>query len=301
MSRPIRYGVLVPLALTALMLLALAAPARAAESFQSCSGTILSLPAVISTQGTWCMKSDLSTSMATGRAITVEAGNVTIDCNGYKLSGLAAGRATQTLGVYATDRVSVTVRNCNIRGFLDGVHLTGGGSSAYEVGGSHLVEDSRFEANRRTGIMVVGVGSVIRRNIVVDTGESTAPGVTRATAIHMYQGGDIVDNYVWGVMSDEDEVATVGIDYVSNGISTSIVRNSVHLPMNGSADSAYGIRRQGTGGVAIVGNQVHVHGYAQTTVGIQCQYTVGQVAKDNVVTGMLTKLETCTDGGGNAW
>ena len=48
-------------------------PAQAAESFDSCAGTIASLPAVISTQGVWCMQGDLSSASTSGNAITVTA------------------------------------------------------------------------------------------------------------------------------------------------------------------------------------------------------------------------------------
>lgn len=302
MNRSIRLAVMVPLAAIAFTLLALAArEARAAESYDGCAGTISSLPAVISSQGTWCMKTDLSTAMASGNAITVQANNVTIDCNHFKLSGLAAGAGSQAYGIYAHDRVSVSVRNCNIRGFRDGVYLVGSGYSAYDIGGSHLVEDSRFESNWRTGITVMGVGSIVRENIVVDSGDSTIPGSTFAAGIYVYSGGDIYDNYVWGVTSGIDAVDTVGIEFVSNGTSVAITGNKVHLPMNGDADEAYGIRVRGTGNRFIVGNQVSVDGYAPTSVGISCQYDGGQLAKDNAIGGTLTRIDTCTDGGGNAW
>ena len=49
------------LALPTLLLAALAAPAHAAESYDSCTGTISTLPATLTTQGTWCLQGDLST------------------------------------------------------------------------------------------------------------------------------------------------------------------------------------------------------------------------------------------------
>ena len=110
--------------------------AHAAESYDSCVGFIDSIPAVISTQGTWCLRRDLSTSMASGSAITVSANNVTIDCNDFKLGGLAAGNATTTKGINAMGRLNVAVRNCSVRGFLMGI--------AMEGGGTYTVEDKLF-------------------------------------------------------------------------------------------------------------------------------------------------------------
>jgi hypothetical protein len=66
-------------------------PAQAAESYDNCSGYIDSVPAVIATQGTWCLRKDLSTAQTSGNAIEIAANNVVIDCNDFKLGGLAAG------------------------------------------------------------------------------------------------------------------------------------------------------------------------------------------------------------------
>ena len=68
--------------------------AHAAQSYDNCTGFITSVPAVISTQGTWCLKQDLATAIASGNAISVNANNVTLDCNDFKLGGLAAGAGT---------------------------------------------------------------------------------------------------------------------------------------------------------------------------------------------------------------
>ena len=81
-----------------------ATDAVAAPSYDGCAGTIASLPAVITTQGTWCLDADLATGMASGIAIEIRANNVTLDCNGFKVGGLAAGVSTQTYGVSSAKR-----------------------------------------------------------------------------------------------------------------------------------------------------------------------------------------------------
>src|SRR6185369_12584927 len=110
------------LALIFVLLVGFSLTCRAAESYDNCSGTVASLPAVISTQGTWCFKQDLATSITFGNAITVTTNNVTLDCNNFKLGGLAAGVGTHAYGVYAggygAGRSNITVRNCNVRGFF---------------------------------------------------------------------------------------------------------------------------------------------------------------------------------------
>ena len=61
-----------------------ATSAYAAQSYDSCAGFIDSLPATITTQGTWCLRGDLATSVTSGNAITIATNNVTIDCMGNR-------------------------------------------------------------------------------------------------------------------------------------------------------------------------------------------------------------------------
>ena len=88
---------------------------HAAQSYDNCTGFIDSVPATITTQGTWCLRKDLSTSIRFGDAITVDANNVTIDCNDFKLGGLSAGPGTKAFGIAGRERQNITVRNCNVR------------------------------------------------------------------------------------------------------------------------------------------------------------------------------------------
>src|SRR5690606_36206278 len=81
---------------------------------------IQSIPAVISTQGVYCLKRHVSGALATGSAIAVNTNNVTIDCNEFKIGNLAAGPGTQAVGIIASNRNNVTVRNCGVRGFQTG-------------------------------------------------------------------------------------------------------------------------------------------------------------------------------------
>ena len=90
-------------------LLGLSTPARAAESYDNCTFTITSLPAVLSTPGVWCLKQDLSTNMTSGIAIDVQSNNVTVDCNGFKLGGLGGGPTSTARGIQSEDRANTTV------------------------------------------------------------------------------------------------------------------------------------------------------------------------------------------------
>jgi len=188
------------LPIAAALLLA-AAPAWAAESYDNCTGFIDAVPAVIASQGTWCLRHDLSTAMASGNAITVAANNVTIDCNDFKLGGLAAGSGSLARGIDATDRHNVGVRNCNIRGFNVGIAAPG-------VGSGHRIEDNRLDNNLVGGIVVEGENNLVRGNQVLDTGGFTG-GAGNVAGIHA--AADILDNTVAGVFSDSDAYVVVGI------------------------------------------------------------------------------------------
>ena len=263
-------------------------PVHAAQSYDNCSGTIASLPAVINSQGTWCMKQDLATAITSGAAITVNTNNVTIDCNDYKLGGLAAGAGTQAYGVLANTRTNVTVRHCNIRGFLIGLFFLG-------TGAGHVVEDNRFDGNTHVGMVVAGDGSVIRRNRITDTGGST---VTQdATAIDGEGNADILDNTVSGLAATTGSNADAyGIKAVSdpNG---RIIGNGIAGLVHDGTGKVFGITMFGAGHLVLRDNDVSGDGSAGS-VGISCYDSQG-TAKDNVTTGFVTAINACSDGGGN--
>jgi hypothetical protein len=131
---------------TLAMAFILPAEVEAAESYDSCDGVIQSLPTTISSQGTWCLKGNLSTSITSGAAITIATNNVTIDCNDFKIGGLAAGNGSVATGVLSENRSNAVVRHCNIRGFFRGIDLAG------SSGGGHLIDDNRLDNYLYAGI-----------------------------------------------------------------------------------------------------------------------------------------------------
>jgi len=195
----------------ALTLLAIVAcPAQAAESYDNCTGFIDSLPASISTQGTWCLRKDLTTAMSSGNAIEVKTNNVVIDCNDFKIGGLAAGVTTLTTGIASSaGRQNVTVRNCTVRGFQFGTWL---------LGDNHVVEHSRFDVNTLVGIRTQGDGNEIRDNAVTSTGGQPAAGVAIAI-IANGTGGRVLDNRIHGVSAELDgsNQLSAGL-YVEDGV-----------------------------------------------------------------------------------
>jgi hypothetical protein len=273
------------LALLALLSLAGAGVARAAGSEVTFTGFITTLPAVINSQGTWCMTQDLSTSISSGFAITINTNNVTIDCNGFKLGGLAAGIGTAAYGIYAQDRLNATVRNCTIRGFQFGLRFYGGN------GGGHLVEDNRFDGNTYCGMQVVGDGSLIQRNLVFATGGSTAISAEAPLGIVADGSSDVLDNTVSGVTAlVGGNGGATGI-YASGDLDGLVEGNRVHGLVADGGGLATGIYAT-SGHLSVRRNDLVSTNSGGGTVGMQCGAAV--LARDNTALGFATGFSNCT-------
>lgn len=195
--------------------------AHAAESYDNCTNFVTSLPASITTQGTWCLNKNLGTGISSGVAITIAANNVTLDCNNFKIGGLAAGLGTQAIGISATDRNSTTIRNCNVRGFFYGINLDGATSA-------NLIEHNRV-ISTWVGIGSEGDGDVIRDNQVTDIGGTTVVfgSPIKAVGIYTYNDVEILGNLVSGVVATSGTGGwAIGIN-AGNNVSGSIIDNNV--------------------------------------------------------------------------
>lgn len=278
--------------LVILTLLGAPGTAHAAKSYANCTGFISSLPATIDTPGIWCLNQNLSYSAATGRAVNIIVDRVTIDCNDFTLDGTAAGVGTFSIGIRASFRQYVTVRNCNIRGFHFGILLDG----TYSIRAHYLVEDNIVDRNTFSAIDVSGSDSVLRRNRVSDTGGTTDVDGS-ASGITLAGSGDIVDNTVSGA------VATIGSNGDANGIRA--------FYMFGGSVSGNRVRsmvKDGTGRVraiyAAAGDQVTLRNNdlvgdsSVNSTGLSCD-AGGYNAKGNIINGFATGIDVCTDAGGN--
>jgi hypothetical protein len=281
------------LCLTALALLSLNPRGARAETYQTCAGFIDALPATINTQGTWCMRKDLGTSLASGAAITIAASNVTIDCNNFKLGGMAAGAGTKTVGIQAINRQNATIRNCAIRGFYRGSELIGSG---------HAVLDSRFEGNTNFGIYLFGDNMLVRGNRVTNTGGSTGGGIWDRIAVGIYlessYAATIQDNTVEGVVATEGGNGyAYGI--IGSAVMGSIKGNTISTVVADGTGLAMGIRNGYVNSRAVAQDNVVVAGTAPVAgTGMSCAHD-GMMMRANVVRGFATTVEACTDIGAN--
>jgi len=263
------------------------APARAAHSYDSCSGFIDTIPATVATPGVWCLRTDLSTAIASGEAITVAANNVTIDCNGFRLGGLAAGPASEARGVYS-ERINTTVRNCNIRGFATGVRIASAGGN--------LVEHNRLDGNLMQSIHISGSGSTVKDNQVFDTGGSTV-NTNTAYAILVEDGTDVIANTVSNVSAIAANTVAMGITSNFNGTAT-IRDNRVKGVVASGSGIATGIGVYGSVERIAIRDNVIVGDGAANSVGIRCVDN-RSTAFANVVLGYATGFQSCTESGNN--
>jgi len=67
--------------------------------------------------------------------IVINADSVTLDCAGHRVTGVAAGS-----GIEIQNRTGVTVRNCDVSGFRNGIYL--GGSSGNTIEKNHVHDNT---------------------------------------------------------------------------------------------------------------------------------------------------------------
>ena len=271
--------------------------ARAAQDYDGCTGFIDSLPAYIDTPGVWCLRKDLSTSMASGNAILVVTDNVAIDCNDFKVGGLAAGAASKADGIaFAGGVENATVRNCNVRGFYRGISINGGDG--------HLVEDNRLDNNLHIGINTTAVGAVtVRRNRVLETGGALENVDNYGIYCDAPSGGacHIDDNIVNGVSGHSGWYSSVyGIRVTrteGGGINGNSVRN---LVPSGAGKTAYGLYAglSEAGYTSLRDNRMALGAAVAGSIAVACfgsDVTLG----GNTSWGFASGVYSCIDDGGN--
>ncbi|HEY0662359.1 MAG TPA: hypothetical protein VGD21_13685 [Lysobacter sp.] len=267
-----------------LFLLGLAALSPARAETINCT-PVATVPTTITTQGIYCLTADLSTAIASGSAIQIDTNNVTLDCNGYKLGGLAAGAGTTAVGISASGRSNITVRNCSVRGFRTGLSFSGSG---------HAVEDSRFDANTRIGVKVVGDGSVIQRNLVLNTGGNTANQDPRG--IETSEDVDVLDNTIAGVTATGGSGDPAYGIFALTNTAGSVSDNRIRNVLADGAGSPVGIWAILSTRMTISGN--HLSNPATSGYGILCDGVDVTPAVKNVVNGYASGIDTdCVENG----
>ena len=196
---------------------------------------ITSLPATITAQGLYCLTAKLGTNQTSGNAITINANNVTIDLNGWKVDDGSAGTGTQAFGIYSTAN-NVTIKNGIVRGFSFGIELDGSGA---------VIQDMLLDGNTVAGIVTFGTGALVEHNQIVNTGGSTVFSNSNAVGMDL-AGSDSTasDNTVSALTA-----TGTGGDYgIAIDGSNNVARNNTVFNNNrpSGGGTAYGISSTGS-------------------------------------------------------
>ena len=180
--------------LMSLLVLALV-PGRSHAETVLCT-EITSVPYTIATAGKYCLNRDLimTASGNNTAAIRIEASSVELDCNGHQISKYSASSAIY--GIYVRSRRQVTVRDCALHRFGNGIALSRVSSSR--------VLDNRVSFPDAAGIYVAGDDVEIARNhVYVDHGYGDSPPESGILVAAYWTGlpvrAQITDNITQGV------------------------------------------------------------------------------------------------------
>jgi hypothetical protein len=252
--------------LFALSLLALSAAARGETT--DCT-VMAALPFTITQSGVYCLK---ASQQVNGVGVFVVADDVTIDLNAHAI--VSAGINGIAIINQQTQK-NIVVRNGTIRGFAEGVNLTGPG---------HLVERMRVEGSADAGIAVNGPGATVRNNVVTGVGSPSCC----STGIFVFgYGARILDNEILETgLTSKGEANAIKIGEANGAlVAGNIIANSLPDPNGGyPAGIQVGPINNSSMKVRVFGNHITNMG-----MGVFVTTTSQSVLlKDNVVSGTVT-------------
>jgi len=272
-----------------------APPVAAAESYDNCTGYVTSVPAVITTSGTWCLNKDLSTSISSGTAISINANNVTLNCNDFKIGGLAAGLGTAAVGVGSMQRSNVTVRRCNVRGFLMGISLAHNSVTPPAPPSGNVIEANRVDGSTWIGIDIGSDGGQVTGNIVTNTGGNLQG--SNPMAIQTSFGTDIIGNVVDGMFVDAQSTVPPYAIVSWNNLGGSISGNRIRSVTSNSW--ANGIFVASGSAAAVAENTIHISSPSDSSIACGDESGSQTVVARNILLGAGSAITGCFDGGGN--
>lgn len=230
---------------------------------------ITSLPITITTPGSYYLTSNLST---TTTAITVEANNVTIDLNGFTLTG---NGTDNHYGVTMWNRSNIEIKNGTIQNFYEGI------IEPYTNGKGHKVVGVRAIKNVVAGIHLVSSGNIIKDCTVMYNGIGILAGATRygiyAGSRSIVTGNQVSENCTeantgtaFGIMTGDGAIITgntvctnahraiVQVFAISTG-NACVIKDNVVYDNAISCTSGYnGINAYA--GSTLIGNSVYLNG-----------------------------------------
>ena len=128
---------------------------RCVQACPSGGGAILACPCTISTVGSYTLGSNLGPYASTCITVTAAGGGSTLDCGGKSITGTGV---SSTYGVYLNAANGVTVKNCVISTFNNGINSASSSNS--------VITGNTANSNTNNGIAVNGgSGNTVSGNI----------------------------------------------------------------------------------------------------------------------------------------
>lgn len=250
--------------------------------------SINTAPITITASGHYCLASNIS---ATTNAITINASDVVLDCGGHVINGTGVITSSTAIGVRASERNNITVKNCTIKGFAEGIVITGFGNS---------VTDNIVTGSLVRGIKMTGENNLIRDNWITDIGGTTLTSSAYSVTAGILSTGttDIRSNIVSGIEARaQSGRGAYGIYSGANDAGTMDSNTVRNLIADGSGLSMAITAYNSTNAVMInnqASNPPSTYGYA-----FYCSGS-GSISKGNIAQGYAYgQTSACADGGGN--
>lgn len=216
------------------------------------------LPFTITQSGLYRLSGDLSTGIGSGAAIAIEADKVQLDLNGRRI-GSTAGTEGAAVGILASGRRFVTVKNGAVSGFATGVRLG--------EGANQVVQDVVVEA-ARNGIEVGGGGALVGRNRVVGSGAAT--------------GGT-------GILAHGTDIHVLDNDVLDTGSASVAIRIQHGAQCSVSANRIGNALSEDVAGIAVVDmaqGEVRENRITSSAVGVELEASSCEVS-GNVMSGVV--------------
>lgn len=253
---------------------------------------ITSIPMKITAQGVYCLKQNLVSSVRFGTMIEIQANNVTIDLNGFKLGGFGGSNIPLATAIRAHNQNNITVRNGTIRGFRLGISIT---QEKFTSSG-HLIENMLLDRIGGIGIKIEGLGFIVRDNRVVKTGRNDLDASATGISVTEATGSIVTGNLV--SMTTTNKHRARGILVWGSSV-VEVRGNSILNSFGSNYDS--GITVSGSGDVTIIDNRIlNAAGAGAGDAGIAVEGTLSGInCIDNTIAGFVTATLACNFESGN--
>lgn len=234
--------------------------------------SITSLPYTINNPGIYCLKANRSISSGSN-AITINADNVTIDLNGFALTGIN----TSYKAIFADGKNNITIKNGIVSGFgHESIVIV----DTFQTGSKNAVIENLRLING-SNIRLDVSNSVIRNNQLAGDG----------TRFGIYVSGGMMGNTL--VVDNDIYNTTLGIG--ASGLSVVFENNRIGNP-SATGTGSLGIEAW-TGNAVLVNNRI-----TNMDTGILFYEGTGKY-RDNITVGCTTPIVpgNAIDAGNNNW